>query len=520
MPSKSELEAAVKQATLTQAITLDNVTDFVSEIDTMVEDAKGERVYETVEHGRHLRELYEALQNDETWRRGLTPPLRMEVERLGAKQSVEDALSPGGEIYEDFVNSPRSVLERDITRGAVSFGSGNNGTGLVHRLTVDHHGQNIQGDPDVIGYKARCIKAGSSGAIVGRERFLVSPKADRGRDALSPTWRINNPFTIDTRHTFQSAGVVNPSFSDRQRTGANAVTALTGWLKGNGDALVEADGLFALDGTATTKFDYQPTFIRFSNDLTIKQSIRQGAIDRASVVLVWIKKTGTPAGSLKLRLGTREATIAHGAITTSWSALILDQRDWWPQRWVPTSEGTIELEIEADYSSTPSAGEGFEVDDVSIVPLEAMVGGLGIAVSAGPVPWRAGSSPDTFEYTDSETAAAVSVQRALAVAYRRYLPSVGTATEVTASGGRTLTFADDDPDTITASSGSFITDGYERGQTLTVAGTSSNNGTYTIASVTATVLTLIASDELTNEGPLSATATLNATATVTNPVLP
>jgi hypothetical protein len=81
------------------------------------------------------------------------------------------------------------------------------------------------------------------------------------------------------------------------------------------------------------------------------------------------------------------------------------------------------------------------------------------------------------------------------------------ASTVTAAGGRTLTFAASGK-TITASTGSFITDGYRVGRTLVVAGSSSNNGSYTIATVTALVITVV--QTLVNEGPLSATATLNS----------
>ena len=83
-----------------------------------------------------------------------------------------------------------------------------------------------------------------------------------------------------------------------------------------------------------------------------------------------------------------------------------------------------------------------------------------------------------------------------------------SATGVTASGGRTLTFADDDPDTITASSGDFVSEGYVHGMALTVAGTTNNNGTFIIDTVDATSLTLISSEALVAEGPLSSTATL------------
>ena len=81
----------------------------------------------------------------------------------------------------------------------------------------------------------------------------------------------------------------------------------------------------------------------------------------------------------------------------------------------------------------------------------------------------------------------------------------------------TLTFADVDPDTITASTGDFTTDGYNPGMILTVAGTASNDGTYTIATVSALVITLIGSDTLANEGPLSGGETLDATASLLDP---
>ena len=80
-----------------------------------------------------------------------------------------------------------------------------------------------------------------------------------------------------------------------------------------------------------------------------------------------------------------------------------------------------------------------------------------------------------------------------------------SATSVTASVGRTLTFAASGA-TVTASTGSFVSDGYAVGMTLTVTGSSSNNGTSTITVVSALVLTV--SGTFVNEGPLSATAAL------------
>lgn len=70
----------------------------------------------------------------------------------------------------------------------------------------------------------------------------------------------------------------------------------------------------------------------------------------------------------------------------------------------------------------------------------------------------------------------------------------------TMSGTPTLTF-DATAHTITRSVGSFISDGFAVGDEFTVAGTTSNNGSYTISSLSATVITLASG--LVNEGPVS-----------------
>ena len=67
--------------------------------------------------------------------------------------------------------------------------------------------------------------------------------------------------------------------------------------------------------------------------------------------------------------------------------------------------------------------------------------------------------------------------------------------------GVNLTFADADPDTIVRASGSFTTDGYVAGDRVAVSGSSNNDGSYTIATVAALTLTLVAGDVLAAEGP-------------------
>lgn len=75
------------------------------------------------------------------------------------------------------------------------------------------------------------------------------------------------------------------------------------------------------------------------------------------------------------------------------------------------------------------------------------------------------------------------------------------STDVAAETVGTFSFANTNPDTITRTSGSFIVDGFKAGMQLAVSGSASNNSTFTIASVTATTLTLDPANALTTEGP-------------------
>lgn len=72
-------------------------------------------------------------------------------------------------------------------------------------------------------------------------------------------------------------------------------------------------------------------------------------------------------------------------------------------------------------------------------------------------------------------------------------------------GSSTVTFAENSPaaDTITRASGSWVTDGFKAGMTITVSGSASNDGTYTLETVTALTLTLVSGDDLVAEATVS-----------------
>jgi len=72
------------------------------------------------------------------------------------------------------------------------------------------------------------------------------------------------------------------------------------------------------------------------------------------------------------------------------------------------------------------------------------------------------------------------------------LENEGPISGVTIYATPTLTFGDNgaSPDTITRNRGSWIDEGFAVGDSFTIAGTSSNDGTYTITALTATVLSV------------------------------
>ena len=87
--------------------------------------------------------------------------------------------------------------------------------------------------------------------------------------------------------------------------------------------------------------------------------------------------------------------------------------------------------------------------------------------------------------------------------FQQTITAGGTAEKLTVKKvASTIAFVNNspDPDTITDSGSGFLTAGFKAGDVITVSGSSSNDGTYVIASVVAGTITLTESNVLTNEG--------------------
>ena len=78
----------------------------------------------------------------------------------------------------------------------------------------------------------------------------------------------------------------------------------------------------------------------------------------------------------------------------------------------------------------------------------------------------------------------------------------------------TIAFVNSNPDTITDSANGFVTAGFAKGQTITVSGSASNNGTYLVTTVAAGTLTLASKETLVVEGA-GASVTIKAPVAIT-----
>ena len=389
------------------------------------EDATGDYADRVVAAARRIRQTY-AAQLTGAFARRLTPVLETELERLGSSDTVPFSLNPRGRIHEDFREESRTVLSRDITRGAVNdSGVPDAATkGTLHRLTVDEFGTDMQGDADVVGYQFKCVQSAAQGVPPGNEVFRVEALQRRGRDVLTNRTRFTRIIeAFDVRNTFNSA-LANPSFDGVTIGASDVVENIGTWTKGDGTAVTDSDGLLAFAGQATATGRPNRHYLRFTQNLTLKQRTRRTPTP-AALVGVWVRKNGSPEGSIKLRMGTREATLAHGSITSDWQLLLLDQQDWWPNRWLATATGEVEFEIEADYSSQTGT-EGFEIDDALLLQVTP-VNGLGAVMTAGAASFVLG---DTFKYEDTEVVDPFSIQRAFAIGYGGYLPHTDTTPSI------------------------------------------------------------------------------------------
>lgn len=411
------------------------------------------------------------------------------------------------------------ITERDITRNSFSPNGGNTGDGWVYRCTKDY-----DGIEDETGYiqdtEIRCIADANigTGGASGRERFVIRGARDDFPYAspFRPGGKILTEAEIFSLSPEDSV-FANCAFLDG--TGEAASTSeIDNWTVATGtigtdirrSALVapgtgDANCFRAQRGAATGRY------VEFLGNATLAQarSVSGARLPATGPIFVgMIVKASTGVafnGNAYGKWGDLTAkTVAHGSLSAGWNLVQLATFDSVESFYDSYDEADVTLTIGVSGHSAGSLSFGGIV-----IGYPVYYNGSYYMVISGQANWSASSDGDRGEWSDS-SADTGEIQTMLGLDFGFALRGVADASQVTASGGRTLTFSTS-PDTITASSGDFASDGYKAGMSLTVAGTSSNDGTYTITAVTATTITV--DSTLAAGGPLSSTATLDATAT-------
>lgn len=513
-PSQAEIQTQLQNAcAYLEAVrirgTVTSTYNVGALLDTLVQSLEGEYAAQALAAAEALRGSYAAALTPERVRSLLGPILLEEARRIGSPLTNPTALlTPGpGSIYDDFVANDRTVVSKVPTLGSVSAGGSNAGDGTLLRCTVDAQGETLEGyySPKDTPVTAVCTQDANGGATPGEEQFRLYGRL-AGRDAIDERGSGADITITAASSNGSQAALNNPSFSQVTPTTNDAtVTNLPGWAATTsiGNFQTVSDDTYRPLGSETTA-----RAIRFTTNDALTSSNRLRGIDRTRpyVVQIAYKTEASCDGSLTLAVGAQSEVVADlTAVSAGWNVLRLTiGTKCWPENW---DQNDVKLSITLASRTTGT----LLIDDVVVRPMDVH-DGLFYAAVGGATRFLNG---DTFTFTDSETGAIV--QRWISRGWPgRYLPAVADATQVTASGGRTLTFATAG-DTITASTGDFTSDGYEVGMTLVVAGTSSNDGSYTLTNVAATVLTV--AENLTNEGPISSTATLDANASLNDPTV-
>lgn len=431
-------------------------------------------------------------------------------------------------VYDYFRDTPRHVkLSAHTFDTSATAGGANVGSGTMYRLTVDEDGNQLEGlDPDT--YTIKCVVDARTSGRAHDETFEISGTDGRDDNLDQLGTNLSGVRFFGATGARESV-LLNPSFDEASFSGST-ISAMAGWrTQTDGDSAAPNSNVEIDDGVyfriVPGKSATNSKGLKFTADEILYQDLvknnRRISYNEPYLIAIRVRRNSTSTGNAILRLS---GTLGSGGVSTTLDISTLSADTWgtviiamgancWPKAW---NSNDLKFQIEAG-----SLTGSFTVDDCTFVPMFRFGAVLGRRAGRGAlgqyVAYLGGATPavkdDSWEFGDTSSTRG-QANFWLMRGGIGYLPAVADSTQITASGGRTMTFADADPDTITFSSGDLTADGFEAGMKVTIAGTSSNNGTYVIASVTSTVITLESGETLAAEGPLSSTATAQATAYV------
>lgn len=318
-----------------------------------------------------------------------------------------------------FASAP-VVNSRNITRGSISAGGSNVGSGTIYRLTVDRFGYPLEGD---YAEKVQfiCTADNQSGTLPGQEQF--SGFGQPFRDALS--WYASNfgsgltapgglvGVTGDTTVNL----IQNPSFSASSGTGGTSDFVLTGWTRSSGLAAsmsLDTSNYYracSLEGST-------PASLKLTASVTLTQQIAPNntagnlALTAYLNQIAWNGSIGTWSGSFTVQVGSKSWSVSSGA--SGWQTLrpSLDKNLWLPNFDTAALAVTITATVTSGY---------LLLDDFCWAPFTDIGGKLFWAVG-GATKWIVN---DNYSFTDTEPASPSKVQNWIRLMFPGFfLPSI------------------------------------------------------------------------------------------------
>lgn len=327
-----------------------------------------------------VRAQYSGILSRGTIRAFLDPIFRDFGKNIGAPEGTDTNTIVQTRLYQDFIDNPDTLNSREITFDTPLADGGNTGTGVIHRLSVDDRGFDIENVNPSLDVTARIRRDQNAGVTKNREVFELATTAPPRDNIDLSSGDLGISQNLVTRGQ-KNIMLQNSSFDIGGGTDA-APTSLPGWtLLDSGDnVLTVSSSLFTRETSSANTFlgkTRDSEVIRSLKIVTASQlkfqqkfSLRGISYPSAEVPLflsiAYNRSVFSGAGTLIISKGSKSETVVLAA-QTGWNRLFLalGTKNWL----FNTTED--DLDILVDWSPT---GGSLLIDDVSLAPFIPFAG--------------------------------------------------------------------------------------------------------------------------------------------------
>lgn len=296
-------------------------------------------------------------------------------------------------ILRHYVDNSLSVNSREFTFGTPAAGGGNVGNGLIHLLTVDKYGNDLE----------HCFAEDYVAEIVEDEFSGTNPHEESWRFKGEPL-ELDQLFvdgsgleSIINSLSARATLLLNPSFEEF--TGSLAVpTDIANWIPSTPGAFGNfeiSESIFYRDFLGITT----PRSVQFKDNDSLEQkfTVKNTEFDADIPIYVQIAlfRESSCDGDVILTLGGSTVTIDIATLNNAaWNVvkLPLNKELWYDN--FNVADGAVKIELSGRTTGT------IFVDDVIVNQFQAFAN-YWIAPVGGQTKWRRQPVPDVFTYTFS-----------------------------------------------------------------------------------------------------------------------